>query len=85
MEILSVLSLFFKLTELGVYKVVCVCIRTYTHTWHVGYSDVSSGVRERDTWEGPRNHLDGLNLGIHVFVYVYRVPLCTEYPCVYIC
>jgi len=49
---------------------VCACIRTYTHTMHMGYSDVSLGVWARYL-EGPKNP-DGLNLGIYVFVYVYR-------------
>jgi len=45
-----------------------------THTAHMEYSDVSSGVEMRHL-EGPKN-LDGLNLGIHVFVHVYKVHLC---------
>jgi len=53
---------------------VCVCIRTHTHTLHVEYSDVSPGVRMRHL-EGPKD-LDGLNLVIHVFVYVCKVHMC---------
>jgi len=37
-------------------------------------SDVSPGVGMRHL-EGPKN-VDGLNLGIHVFVYVYKVHMC---------
>ena len=53
---------------------VSVCIRTHTHAIHVGYSDVSPGVRTRPL-EGPKNP-GGLNLGIYVFVYVYKVHMC---------
>jgi len=51
----------------------CMCVYTHihTHTAQMGYSDVSPGVGMRHL-EGPKN-LDGLNLGIHVFVYVYKV------------
>jgi len=72
--VLSVSSLF--LTRVGVYVCVCVCIRTHTlaHTAQMGYSDVSPGVGMRHL-EGPKNP-DGLNLGIHVFVYVYKVHMC---------
>ena len=64
--VLSVSSLF--LTREGVYVGVCVCIRTHTHTLH-RCSDVSPGVGMRHL-EGPKNP-DGLNLDIHIFVYVY--------------
>ena len=37
----------------------------------MGYSDVSPGVGMRHL-QGPKNP-DGLNLGIYVFVYVYKV------------
>jgi len=47
---------------------MCVCTHTHTHTAQMGYSDVSPGVGTRHL-EGPKN-LDGLNLGIHIFVYV---------------
>ena len=53
---------------------VGVCIRTHTHTAHMGYLDVSPGVGMRHL-EGPKNP-DGLNLGIYVFVYVYKVHIC---------
>ena len=66
--VLSVSSLF--LTRVGVYVSVCVCIRTHTHTAQMGYLDVRPGVGMRHL-EGPKNS-DGLNLGIHIFVYVYK-------------
>jgi len=50
---------------------VCVYIRAHTHTLNVLYSDVSPGVETRNL-ENPKN-LDGLNLGIYVFVHVYKV------------
>jgi len=55
----------------------CVYARTHTHTAHcsMGYLGVSPGVRMRHL-EGPKNP-DGLNLGICVFVYVYKVRICT--------
>ena len=70
--VLSVSSLF--LTRVGVYVCVCVCIRTHTHTAQMGYLDVSPGVGMRHL-EGPKNP-DGLNLGIRIFVYVYKVHMC---------
>jgi len=70
--VLSVSSLF--LTRAGVYVGVCVCICTHTHTAQMGYSDVSPGVGMRHL-EGPKNP-DGLNLGIHIFVYVYKASMC---------
>ena len=57
---------------------VCVCVfvymHTHTHTTQMGYLDVSPGVGMRHL-EGPKNP-DGLNLGIHIFVYVYKVHMC---------
>jgi len=50
---------------------VYVCIRAHTHTQHTGYLDVSQGVRTRHL-ESLKNP-DGPNLGIYVFVYVYKV------------
>ena len=78
--VLSVSSLF--LTRVGVYVGVGVCIHThtYTHTAQMGYLDVSPGVGMRHL-EGPKNP-DGLNLGIYIFVYVYKL---TKYTCVCIC
>jgi len=70
--VLSVSSLFLK--QVGVYVGVCVYARTHTHTTQMGYLDVSPGVGMRHL-EGPKNP-DGLNLGIHIFVYVYKVHMC---------
>jgi len=54
----------------------CVCVYTHTHTHAVqmGYSDVSPGVGMIHL-EGPKNP-DVINLGPHVFVYVYKVHMC---------
>ena len=72
--VLSVSSLF--LTQVGMYVGVVEYTHTHTrtHTAHKGYSYVSPGVRMRHL-QGPRNP-DGLNLGIHIFVYVYKVHMC---------
>jgi len=73
--VLSASSLFS--TRVGVCVDVCVCIRTHTHTL---YSDVSPlGMRHL---MGPKNP-DGLNLGIHIFVYVYKVHMCNDDVCFY--
>ena len=53
---------------------VYVCVHAHTHTAQMGYSDVSPGVGMR-LLEGPKNP-DGLNLGIHIFVYVYKLHMC---------
>ena len=53
---------------------VCVYAHTHTHTAQMGYLDVSPGVGMRHL-KGPKNP-DGLNLGIHIFVYVYKVHMC---------
>jgi len=53
---------------------MCVYTHTHTHTAQMGYSDVSPGVEMRHL-EGPKNP-DGLNLGIHIFVYLYKVNMC---------
>jgi len=50
---------------------MCVYTHTHTHTAQMEYSVVSLGVEMRHL-EGPEN-LDGLNLGIHICVYVYKV------------
>ena len=54
----------------------CMCVYTHTHTRtaQMGHSDVSPGVGMR-CLEGPQNP-DGLNLGMHIFVYVYKVRMC---------
>jgi len=49
---------------------MCVYTHTHTHTAH-GVLDVSPGVGTRHL-EGPKNPND-LNLGVHVFEYVYKV------------
>jgi len=53
---------------------VCVYMHTHTHTAQMGYLDVSPGVGMSHL-EGPKNP-DGLNLGIYIFVYVYKVHMC---------
>jgi len=53
---------------------MCVCTHTRTHTAQMGYSDVSPGVGMRHL-ESPKNP-DGLNLGIHIFEYVYKAHMC---------
>jgi len=70
--VLSVSSLF--LTRVEVYMGVCVYTHTRTHTEQMGYLGVSPGVGMTQL-EGPKNP-DGLNLGIHIFVYVYKVHMC---------
>ena len=71
-EIRLSVSLIF-LTWVGVYVDAYAFIRTHTHTAH-GVLDMSPEVRMRHL-EGPKN-LDGLNLGIYVFVDVYKVHMC---------
>jgi len=56
---------------------VCVYAHTHTHTAQMGNSDVSPEVGMRHL-EGPKNQ-DGLNLGIHIFVYVYKVHTCINF------
>jgi len=53
---------------------VCVYTHTHTHTAQMGYLDVRPGVGMRHL-EGPNNP-DGLNLGMHIFAYVYKVHVC---------
>ena len=62
---LSVSALF--LTRVGG---VCVYTHTHIHNTQMGYLDMSPGVGMRYL-EGLKNP-DGPNLGIHVFVYVYK-------------
>jgi len=52
---------------------VCVYMHTHTHTTQMGCLDVSPGVGNRHL-EGSKNP-DGLNLSIHIFVYVHKVHL----------
>ena len=72
--VLSVFSLFFRRGWECMCACVCVYAHTHTHTAQMGYLDVSPGVGMRHL-EGPKN-ADGLNLGIHIFVYVYKVHMC---------
>jgi len=58
----------------SVRECMCVYTHTHTHTARMGYSDVSPGLGMRDL-EGPKNP-DELNLGIHIFVYVYKLHMC---------
>ena len=51
-----------------------VCTHTHAHTAQMGYSDVSPGVGMLHL-EGPKNP-DGLNVGMHMFAYVYKVHMC---------
>ena len=56
---------------------VYVCV--YAHT-HAHFTDGVLGCERRGRdetpgGEGPKNP-DGLNLGIHIFVYVYKVHMC---------
>ena len=66
----------FSIFNAGGRVCVCVCVYTRTHTnaAQMGCLDVSPGVGMRHL-EGPKNP-DGLNLGIHIFVYVYKVHMC---------
>jgi len=54
----------------------CMCVYTRTHTAHCtdGVLGVSPGVGMRHL-EGPKNP-NGLNLGILIVVYVYKVHMC---------
>jgi len=58
---------------------VYVCVHAHTHIHCTdGVLGVSPKVRMRHL-EGPK-HLDGLNLGIHIFVCVYKVHMCMYMP-----
>ena len=70
--VLSASSLFLK--WVGVYEGVCVCIRARTHTLHRWGTRCEP--RSRDETPGGPENPDGLNLGIHIFVYVYKVHMC---------
>jgi len=71
--VLSVSSLF--LTRVGVYMGVCVGKRARTHT-HCTDGVFSCEPRSRDETPGGPVNPDGLNLGIYVFIYVYKVHIC---------
>ena len=65
----------FSIFNVGGSVCVCECVYTHTHTHtQMGCSDVSPGVGMRHL-EGPKNP-DGLNLDIHIFVYVYKIHMC---------
>jgi len=66
----------FSIFDAGGSVCVCGCVytHTHTHTTQMGYFHVSPRVGTRHL-EGPKNP-DGLNLGIHIFVYVYKVHMC---------
>ena len=66
------MSCVFSIFDAG--GIACVCTRTHTHTAH-WLLDVSPGDGTRHL-EGPKNP-EGLNLGIYVFVYVYKEHICT--------
>jgi len=70
---IGVLSVVFSIFDAGGSVCGCVCVytHTHTHTTQMGYLDVSPGVGMRHL-EGPKNP-DGLNLGINIFVYMYKV------------
>jgi len=59
----------------SVYRCMCVYTLTRTHTAHMGYSVYSPGVGKKHL-EGLKD-ADRLNLGIHVFVHVYKVHMFT--------
>jgi len=52
---------------------VCVCVYAHTRT-HC--TDGVLGCEPRSQDETPGGPEDGLNLGIHIFVYVYKVHMC---------
>ena len=68
-RVLSVSSLI--LTRVGVYVDVCVCMRTRTHTLHMGYSGVSPGVG-KDTWRAQRRQMESIS----AYLYSY---MCAKY------
>ena len=73
---IGVLSVVFSISNAGgsVYGCMWVYTHTRTRTAQMGYSDVSQVVGIRHL-EIPKNP-DGLNLGTHIFVYVYKVHMC---------
>jgi len=66
----------FSIFDAGESVCGCMCVYTHTHAHsaQMEYSDVSPGVGMKHL-EGPKNP-DGQNLGIHLFVYVYKVHRC---------
>ena len=57
----------------------CVCVYAHTHTLHVWYSDVSTGVGTKHL-EIPEE----IQMYCSVIVYIYTMR-CTKYTCIYIC
>jgi len=68
-EVLSVSSLF--LMRVGVYVRVCACIRTYTYTMHMKYSDVSLGVGTRHLEPEESKKTKSWHICIRICVRVY--------------
>ena len=54
---------------------VYVCVYAHTHT-HCTDGVLGCEPRSRDETPGGPKNPDGLNLGIHIFVYVYKVHMC---------
>jgi len=67
---------FFSILNAGGSVCGCMCVytHTHTHTAQMGYSHVSTGVGMKHL-EDPKNP-GGLNLGIYICVYVYKVHMC---------
>ena len=55
---------------------VCVCECVYTHTHTHTAQVLGCEPRSRDETPGGPKNPDGLNLDIHMFVYVYKVHMC---------
>ena len=60
---IGVLSVVFSIFNVSGSVCGCMCVYMHTHTHTTQHL------------EGPKNP-DGLNLGIHIFVYVYKVHMC---------
>jgi len=54
---------------------VYVCVYARTHT-HCTDGVLGCEPRSRDETPAGLEEADGLNLGIHIFVYVYKVHMC---------
>jgi len=54
---------------------VCVYAHTHTHT-HTAHWVLGCELRGRDETPGGSKNPDGINLGICIFVYVYKVNMC---------
>ena len=62
----------FSIFDAGGSVCVCECVYTHTHTHTAQMGCSGVGMRHL---EGPKNP-DGLNLDIHISVYVYKVHTC---------